>query len=86
MTSTIGQNVGLIVSHFNLSTGHGVSSCVTSTRHGVSSLLSFCSRSVIICLAVITGSASLFTKKTAMLPSAIKDSQEHTAKWVRTLV
>ena len=29
--------------------------------------------------------ACLFTKRTAMSASAIKDSQEHTAKWVKTL-
>ena len=37
MTSTIGQNVHLVVSHFNSSTRHGVLSCVASTRHLVMS-------------------------------------------------
>ena len=38
-----------------------------------------------ICLVRTTGSASLFMKQTAMFASVMKDSQENTAKWVRTL-
>ena len=48
-------------------------------------LFSFCSRHVPICLVRTTEVASLFTKQTAMFASAMKDSQEDTAKWVRTL-
>ena len=47
------------------------------------SVLFYCSRHVATCPVRTTGYASLFTKQTAMFASAIKDSQEDTAKWVR---
>lgn len=48
-------------------------------------LLSFCSRHVAIYLVRTVESASLCTKETAMFASVIMDSQENTAKWVRTI-
>ena len=47
------------------------------------SVLFYCSRHVATCPVRTTGYASLFTKQTPMFASAIKDSLEDTAKWVR---